>query len=75
MLVCLPAYGVQEIGSVSLSASSLVRKWLPVGLLGDDFRKLSSHSGQSTEPFLKRFTHFLREGRPRIPRSFSGGVA
>ena len=51
VLVCLPACGVQEIGSVSLSASSLVRKWLPVGLLRDDFRKLSSYSLQSTEPF------------------------
>ena len=51
VLVCLPAYGVQEIGSVSLSAISLVRKWLPFDLLGDDFRKLSSYSRQSTEPF------------------------
>ena len=51
VLVWLLACEVQEIGSVSFSASSLVRKWLPVGLLGDDFRKLSSYSRQSTEPF------------------------
>ena len=51
VLVCLPACGVQETGSVSLSALRLVRKWSPVGLLGDDFRKLSSYSRQSTEPF------------------------
>ena len=48
---------------------------LVTSLLGDDFRKLSSYSRQSTEPFLKRFTPFLREGRPRILRSFLGGVA
>ena len=51
VLVCLPAYGVQEIGSVSLSSIRLVRKWLPFDLLRDDFRKLSSYSRQSTEPF------------------------
>ena len=50
VLVCLPACGVQDTGSVSVSALSLVRKWLLVDLLGDDFRKLSSYSSQSTEP-------------------------
>ena len=53
VLVCLPACGLHEIGSVSVFAFFLVRKWLPVGLLGDDFRILSSYSCQSTFPKVK----------------------
>ena len=33
-----------------MSALSLVRKWLLVDLLGDDFRKLSSYSSQTSDP-------------------------
>ena len=50
VLVCLPACGLHEIGSVSVFAFFLVRKRLLVDLLGGDYRILSSYSRQSTFP-------------------------
>ena len=41
VLVCLPACGLHEIGSVSVFVFFFVRKSLLVDLLGDDFRSAS----------------------------------
>ena len=56
VLVCLPACGLHEFGSVSVFAFFLVRNWLLLDLLGDDFTILSSYS---------RCLRLLLEGRPR----------